>query len=286
MPSEVVAMIDVGGQPCGVAVAAGAAWVSDNESAELVKIDLETNQAVMRYPLDASPCEIAVGHGSLWVVTQSGVLDRVDPGTGRVEAAIPVGAASYEAVAAFGSVWVTNRNGGTLTRIDPAINQVADTIDLPQIQPGGIVEGDGALWVGNDTSGQTNLVRIDPDTLEVSELEAGGRPAFVATSPGRVWVANQTDGSVTVIDSATSSPVGAPIAAGTMPVNLAATPDGAEVWVPDDRGDTVTRIDAASAQAVERLAVGDGPAVVATTETDVWVTHFDDGTVWRIQRPG
>jgi DNA-binding beta-propeller fold protein YncE len=36
---------------------------------------------------------------------------------------------------------------------------------------------------------------------------------------------------------------------------------------------------------LERLLVGAGPAVVAPAGTDVWVTNFGDGSVWRIH-PG
>ena len=52
--------------------------------------------------------------------------------------------------------------------------------------------------------------------------------------------------------------------------------------MPDDVGDLVTRIDTASGQAVERLQVGAGPAVVAPSPDGVWVTHFDDGSVWHL----
>ena len=176
--------------------------------------------------------------GSLWVVTQSGVVDRVDARTGKVLATIPVGAASYEAVAAFGSIWVSNRSDGTLTRIDPSTSEVVDTVAVPEVQPGGIVAADGALWIGNDTGGLSFLIRLDPDTGAVTKVEAGGRPAYVTATPGRVWTSNGYDGTVTAIDTGTSTAVGSPVPAGAYPVNLAATPDGAEVWVPDDEGDT------------------------------------------------
>ncbi len=281
-PSKVVAKVDVGGSPCGVAVAAGSAWVSDAERNSLAQIDLATNKVIGRQRVSATPCEILVAEQSLWVVTQSGVVDRIDPRTGRVVATIPVGATSYEAAAAFGSIWVSNRSDGTLTRIDPATNEVVDTVAVPDIQPGGIVAVDGALWIGNDTGGQAFFVRLDPSSGTATKVDAGGRPAYVTSTPGRVWTANGYDGTVTAINTQTSTVVGDPVPAGTYPVNLAATPDGAEVWVPDDEGDTLTRIDAASGQVVERLMVGRGPAVVAATDGDIWVTNFEDGTVWRI----
>ncbi len=281
-PSKVVAKIDVGGSPCGVAVAAGSAWVSDAERNSLVQIDLGTNTVTGRQRISAAPCEILVADRSLWIVTQSGVVDRVDPRTGKVVARIPVGATSYEAAAAFGSIWVSNRSDGTLTRIDPSTNKVIDTVAVPDVQPGGIVAADGALWIGNDTGGASFLIRLDPDTGAVTKIDAGERPAYVTATPGKVWTSDGYDGTVSTIDTQTSEAIGDPVPAGAYPVNLEATPDGTEVWVPDDEGDTLTRIDATSGDVVERLAVGRGPAVVAATDADIWVTNFEGGSVWRI----
>ena len=280
--STVVAKVAVGGQPCGVVVAAGFAWVTDAKSATLKRIDLETNTVSGSFPVDKTPCELMAARGSLWVVTQSGVLDRVDPSSGKVIARVQVGAMSYEAVDAFGSIWVTNRNTRTLTQVDPANNRVIGTALISGIYPGGIVGAGGALWIGNDTGGADFVVRFDPKTKVPREIKAGSRPAFVAVSAGSVWVSNEDDGTVSRISVATEQVVST-IPAGERPVNLSAGPGKAgEVWVPDDRGDLLTRIDPATGTAIERLAVGRGPAVVAVTATEVWVTHFEDGSVWRI----
>ena len=60
---------------------------------------------------------------------------------------------------------------------------------------------------------------------------------------------------------------------------------GREVWVPNDAGDTLSRIDIASNAVVETIQTGDNPAVVAGVEGEVWLSNHDEGTVWRI-RPG
>ena len=133
------------------------------------------------------------------------------------------------------------------------------------------------------TPGATAIVRIDPKTWKTTAVPTGGdRPGYVAATPDRVWVSNVKSGTVTGLDAATLAPVGPPAPAGGSPVNLKASTDGAWVWVPDDVGDLVTRIDTASGQAVERLQVGSGPAVVAPSPDGVWVTHFDDGSVWHL----
>ncbi len=201
--------VDLGGSPCGVAVAEGAVWVSLNDTGELVRVDPETGEATGRVELSEKPCEITVTDDSLWVVTQSGVVDRVDP------------------------------------------------------------------------SGSTSILRLDPDTLESTRVEVGGdRPGYLAATGDTVWVSRVRSGSVVAVDAAARTAVGEPVPAEASPVNLHASPDGRWVWVPDDRTDFLTRIDAATGEAVEQLRVGVGPAVVAPTDDGVWVTNFGDGTVW------
>jgi YVTN family beta-propeller protein len=280
--SEVAAKVDVGGQPCGVVGAAGAVWVSDAQQGRVLRIDPVAAKVTATVDVDASPCEMTFAEGSIWVVTQSGTLDRVDPKTAKVVARIPVGATSYEAVSAFGSIWVTNRSDRTVTQVDPATNKVTKTLVVPEVQPGGIVAVGSQLWVGNDSSGETHVIRLDPVSGEAVRVEAGGgRPAFVTATEDSVWTANQNDGSVSRIDVA-SAKVTSTVKTGISPVNLDVLPAAHEVWVPDDRKDTVTRIDGTSGKIVETIPVGSGPAVVTAVDGDIWVTNFGDGTVWRI----
>jgi YVTN family beta-propeller protein len=280
--SEVTARVDVGGQPCGVVGAEGTVWVSDAAQARVVRIDPAAGKVTATVDVDETPCEMTFAEGSIWVVTQSGMLDRVDPKTAKVVAKIPVGATSYEAVSAFGSIWVTNRNDRTITQVDPATNKVTKTVEVPDVQPGGIVAVGSELWVGNDSSGETHVIRLDPVSGKARQVEAGGgRPAFVTATEDSVWTANQNNGSVSRIDVA-SGKVTSTVKTGISPVNLDVLPAAQEVWVPDDRANTVVRIDGTSGKVVETIPVGKGPAVVAAVDGDVWVTNFAEGTVWRI----
>ncbi len=279
--SAVLAKISVGGQPCGVVATEGSVWVTDAERGRLLLI--QGDRYVRDFPIDPAPCELTFGYGSLWVATQSGKLDRVDPTTGKVLARITVGEASYEPLVAFGAVWVTNRNGNSVSQVDPATNKVVRTIKTPFVNAGGVVDAAGSLWVGNDASGDTEILRIDPRTGRQTRVKAGNRPAFVAAAGGSIWVANQNDHTVTRLDATTGAIQGT-VPAGSNPVNLAALPGARpEVWVPDDVGNVLTRIDATTGSVVETLPVGKGPAVVASDGTDVWVTNLGDGTVWHIR---
>jgi DNA-binding beta-propeller fold protein YncE len=258
--------------------------VTDAKEHRLLELDVRSGKVLHTVELDPQPCELVAAAGALWIVTQLGVLDRVDLRTRKVRA-IKVGFTSYEPIVAFGFLWVSNRGDRTLSKVDPRTGTVVATVPTPGLQPGGLVAAGGAVWVGNDTAGATTLGRVDPQTLAVTSAGAGRRPAFVAAAGDSVWVANEEDGTVTRLDP-TSGAARGTAAAGLRPVNLAAGPGGAaEVWVPDDKGDTLTRIDATTGTVLERLATGRGPAVVTAVGGNVWVSNFEDGSVWRVQ-PG
>jgi DNA-binding beta-propeller fold protein YncE len=57
------------------------------------------------------------------------------------------------------------------------------------------------------------------------------------------------------------------------------------VWVPNDRGNTLSRISIATNRVVETIKTDTNPAVVAPVDGEVWASMFDAGTVWRI-KPG
>lgn len=274
---------DVGGAPCGIIDARGSVWVSDASGGQLLRVDPTTGEAEVAAKLDDTPCEITVAYGSLWVVTQSGYVDRINPATGEQVARVRVGSGSYQVMATPGALWVSNRGDGTLTKIDPRTDKAVDTVRTPGVQPGGMVFASGSLWIGDDTTGSRNLLRMDLDTGALEKVRSGGtRPAYLAEVDGDVWVSNYNDGSVSHIDGRTGRLV-ATVETGTSPVNLKPGPAGTtEVWVPDDLDNTVTRIDARSDQVIDTYQLEGGPAVVRAVGDDIWVTLFSAGAIARI----
>jgi DNA-binding beta-propeller fold protein YncE len=160
-------------------------------------------------------------------------------------------------------------------------------VQLRTVQPGGMAFAGGSLWVGDDTAGNSQLLRVDPATRKVTRVHAGGgRPAYLTTAAGALWVSNVDDGSVSSINPRTGR-VNATLNVGVSPVNLkgrASQPP--EVWVPDDNGNQVIRIDATTPRVVEHIPTAGGPAVVRAVGGDVWVTMFGIGEVWRIHPAG
>jgi virginiamycin B lyase len=59
---------------------------------------------------------------------------------------IGVGDAPSAVAIGTGAVWVANTGDGTLARIDPATNEVVETIEIGNA-PAGIAVADGFVWV-------------------------------------------------------------------------------------------------------------------------------------------
>jgi YVTN family beta-propeller protein len=72
-------------------------------------------------------------------------VTRIDPLSGST-VTIPVGSHPSAIAYGAGSVWVTNAGDGTISRIDPATNNVTKTIKVGN-DPEGIIVGEGRVWV-------------------------------------------------------------------------------------------------------------------------------------------
>lgn len=163
-----------------------------------------------------------------------------------------------------GTVWVANEEGGTLTAIDAATNQVATTLDGIDGPHNVQIGPDGAsLWA---VSGHDSFAAmLDTTSLELhGAVPTGGSPAHVVVTPdgATAYTTNAADGTVTAIDTATMSPV-ATIPAGAGPHGLRPSPDGRWIYVANVSGTTLSVIDTTTNTLVDDIVVGRAPAQVA-----------------------
>ena len=134
--SRVGRRVSLGVAPGGVAVGAGAVWVSDAGGSEVMRVDPAYGTADrVRVPGVGPIGSLAFGAGSLWAAdfglftrpTATDGIARIDPGTGRIQARISVwqpGALAFGA----GALWI-GRSGAVL-RLDPASNRVEGSVRL------------------------------------------------------------------------------------------------------------------------------------------------------------
>jgi streptogramin lyase len=191
----------------------------------------------------------------------------------------------------FGAVWVTNSNG-TVSRIDPASDQVVATIPLPRPgrRPEAIAAGAGMVWVATSAG---VVWRIDPARNQVVGKVDTSRllykPISLAVQDDAVWVVccanaapgRHPDGKLIRIDP-DGGEVAARIAVRGDPFAVAA--DIEAVWVATAQG-PAERVDRVTNRVAAVIPAGGpvgGTQAVAVGAGGVWLADPGDSVVLRV----
>ena len=154
--------IPLGRQTTAIAYGYGSAWIGTYDPGRSTawlsrvrpgsdrpeSLGLETRDG-------AGPLAVAVGDGSVWVLTSRGNLLGIGPRTLSVVHRIPMSAEQPTLLAVgAGSVWTANHIGYSVSQVDPDRNKVVSTIPLGSYSaiPCGIAATHGAVFV---TFGET-----------------------------------------------------------------------------------------------------------------------------------
>ena len=182
---RVVERVDVGNDPAGLAVGAGALWVSDSTDNTVHRI--ASGAVTDTIPMGNGPGPIAAGAGAIWVAnSRDGTVARIDPATRSVKAEIPVGRLPSGIAVGAGAVWVANSLSGTVSRIDPRTNRVTKTIDLGNA-PNSLTIAGGRLWVSVDPAAPRPAPAGGRSVLRVLlEQDPGTRAAVRPREPATV----------------------------------------------------------------------------------------------------
>src|SRR5207244_3132390 len=97
----------------------------------LFRIDPATNSVARTMQLGPNADGIAVGAGAVWVSYQTGRLSRIEFDGSKVSATYSVGSAASGVAVAGGDVWVSNGLNGVVYRFDPRKKKVVQTVTLP-----------------------------------------------------------------------------------------------------------------------------------------------------------
>lgn len=254
--------IALGSEPSGVAVTGDAVWVSDASDATLTRVDPAT-------------VEVVATIDTVTAIDPDETFDTVLPGPGTPD----------DVAATDGAVWVTDQIGGqvTITRVDPATNEVAGTVDGGDgSSVGSIAATEDVLWSFNGSEADGfHVTRVDPERGPTLVSDAGGESTTgVAATDEAVWVLD-VDGTLTRVDPESGDEVDT----FTVDVGAAVAVAVADtaLWVVDrDRG-TVLRVDPGSGRVVDTIDVGGQPAGVAAGDTALWVTDAEAGTLTRVE---
>ena len=249
-------------------------------------IDPATDTIVGEIPVGGRPAGPAVGDSSVWVGNRDdNTLLRIDASSFDVVRTIGLSAAPTDVELGAGSVWVLS--DWALLRVDPAINDVVDTVPLPRV--GGqrwshMEVGANAVFVCTCAAGPGAVIRVDAATLSVEPVRR--RPVWmIAYGEGGLWALTGESDTVDRIDPKTSAvvetiPLGRIGESGTGWRYRMAVGEGA-IWVLAPA--SLWRIDSTTKRFVGSVPVGrsEEGSSVATGDGSVWVAK-PDGILLRV----
>lgn len=126
----------------------GAVWVASPSLDRITRIDPGSGDVVATIELGGEPQLLAIGANAVWTLSQAdGSLSRIDPATNGVVATVSLGEAIERGQIAFGGGYVWVRGSTTLLyQIDPQTNQVVRRYG-PVMGSGGVAADDSAVWI-------------------------------------------------------------------------------------------------------------------------------------------
>ncbi|MBA2523287.1 MAG: hypothetical protein H0V25_08135, partial [Solirubrobacterales bacterium] len=233
--------------------------------------------------LGGRPPTTPVAHRS---ETRTTVMAR--PGSDRVgdrrrSLALTVGAIVLAAGAVLAFLLIGGDDGGGGGAV------AAPTVVTKPVgkSPVGVAVGDVRIWVASRDAppptggppGEIYRLRRDSPVQAKEPIPLPG-PRAVAVGLSSVWVVNGE-----ALYEVGGGAVPQPIEVGDKPTDV--TVDNNFVWVSNEEGDSVTRVDPSSIDAdgrptTETIGVGDEPRSIAADRGNVWVANAGSGTVTRI----
>ncbi len=230
--------------------------------------------------LRGSPWAIAAAEGSIWVgAYRSAVLFRLDPADGSVTREVDLrNFVCGQLQSGFGYLWFSECGTMTIARLDP------ETLQIDRLAGYGtdrVTFDDADVWLPTDGA----LERLDPKSLVTLERVPVTGTGLLAWGFGSVWMADADGGVVRRIEPGSGRvatvewPDPAPY-----PVHIAVT--DAAVWVVDERGLNVFRIDpatnVAAATPIELEVIdgtGFGDHIIVAAAGQLWVRESEDSII-------
>ena len=211
----------------------GFGWASTpktDDTSTVEKVDLVSGSVVARVDVPGPVRSRATGDGSLWTVTEAGVLARVDPNLQHVKVWQTSATAASALVPEAGYVWICDCDHGRIVQFDPRTGRESRVLDLPE--HGLIVSvatpTTDTVWV-LDPQGST-LTQLDPKTGKAEQpIGLGGNPVQATIAFGSIWIAAGAD--VYQVDLNTLHQTTIPIPDPAYAGSITADPRSGTIWV-------------------------------------------------------
>lgn len=264
-----------------VAAGAGSIWIASRRG--LIQVDPEEMTAIWHRDL-APGLNITFAFGSIWVAFgDAGTVTRVDPESLVELAAIRVEGHPEGIVAADDGIWVTQHFDGSISRIDPATNAVAETVVATRPGRRGPMDPaliDGDIWFAIPS--YHVVARVAPGgEVELVPLPGPGAFLLPVATPQEVWLTDgtlrltrvdRTTGEATVFDLPEDVGIGG--------LSNGVSIDGT-AWFPGF-DEAMVAVDSSGALVASVPLRGALPRRAIVDGDDVWVMSEAGGSLERI----
>ena len=185
------------------ALADGAVWLFNERG--LHRIDAATGTIGQPIGPDllticGSPKDLLIVFDSAWVACKEGKVIRVDLASGDATP-IPTEVGAHTLATTDDAVWVTNYQAGSVSRIDPASNDVATIAGAGSGV--GITVGGGYVWA----AAPTGIAKIDPATASIVGTVPLGAGEYydLVWDDGIIWASTRGN-RILKVDAAQARP--------------------------------------------------------------------------------
>ena len=208
------------------------------------------------------PQGLATDGKTVWVLTATGSVVRIDPATNKAGSGTQLGATTdlYNGIAVDkNGVWATDWDNKTLYRVDAATTKVVAKIAAGSA-PKGVLATGKAIWVADTHYG--TVLRIDPATNKVVATIPVGPPGasgpnWLASGLGSIWVGIPNASTVVRIDPITNAIQATIAMPATVPPCSGFAFTDVAVWTPSCDGYPImARIDPATNKVVATVSPG------------------------------
>jgi ABC-type transport system substrate-binding protein/DNA-binding SARP family transcriptional activator len=267
----------------GVSLGTGStgARIGKATSSQLLELGADAQSNGQRTALASAPAAAALGGRSLWLTEpDSGLVVRIETTSGNVDP-IPVGGEPTAIAVGGRAVWVADSiHGGSVLRIDPAVDKTTQSIRLGGVSASALAFRHGRLWVADPTD--ESLLVVNPLSGEVTRtIPLSLHPSALAFGDGGLWVADYDANLVAEIDPRTGQRL-TTVDVGSGPAALVVDPHTPAVWVANFLDSTVSRISPDTGRLTATIPVGSGPSALALDDGELWVADEYSETISRI----
>jgi class 3 adenylate cyclase/streptogramin lyase len=225
---------------------------------------------------------LVVGEGGVWTLRQRRILFHIDLVTNDVRAEValdvPIFARTINIAEGLDAIWAAHGQG--LIRVKPATDEQETVATIPPGPLGTTITSDvavglGHVWVGTV---QGDLIRFDPATERLRQIEGLDPIDRIAVGHDAVWTVDTLAGTVTRYDPATMRRT-----ARVIPVaGVDTVVSGEEVmWALSRSLGSLASIDVNSGEVAHVLQVGPDPTAITAGLGAIWIGD-EDGLIRRV----